>query len=108
MTAFLVAAGQAVSVSGDLTANVATAARLTGLAATQGVRLLVLPEAFLTGYDVAAFEGPLPDASAMLDSGASPWLDPVREAAAPGVTVVAGTALLRGGARRLSQVVVRP
>ncbi len=103
MTRLLVAAGQAASVSGDLAANVATAARLTGLAATQGVRLLVLPEAFLTGYDVAAFDGPLPDAA---DLGA--WLDPLREAASAGVTVVAGIALRRGDARRLSQVVVRP
>ncbi|GAA4697951.1 carbon-nitrogen hydrolase family protein [Nocardioides conyzicola] len=103
MTRLLVAAGQAASVSGDVATNVATAARLAALAATQGVRLLVLPEAFLTGYDVAAFEGPLPDA---IDLGA--WLDPLREAAAGGVTVVAGTALRRGEARRLSQVVVRP
>jgi predicted amidohydrolase len=103
MSRLLVAAGQAASVSGDLTANVATAARLTALAATQGVRLLVLPEAFLTGYDVAAFDGALPDAA---DLGS--WLDPLREAAAAGVTVVAGTALSRGDARRLSQVVVRP
>ncbi|KQW49179.1 hypothetical protein ASC77_10835 [Nocardioides sp. Root1257] len=103
MTTLLVAAGQAASVSGDLAANVATAARLTGLAATQGVRLLVLPEAFLTGYDAAAFDRPLLDAS---DLGS--WLDPVREAASAGTTVVVGTALRRGGERRLSQVVVRP
>jgi 5-aminopentanamidase len=103
VTSFLVAAGQAASVSGDLDANVATAARLTGLAATQGVRLLVLPEAFLTGYDVAAFDGPLPDAA---DLGS--WLDPLRVAAAEGVTVVVGTALRRDGERRLSQLVVRP
>jgi len=99
-----VAAGQAVAVSGDLAANVLTAARLTALAVSQDVRLLVLPEAFLTGYDVAAFEGPLPDAARL---GA--WLDPLREAAvAGGTTVVAGTALMRDGARRLSQVVVWP
>ena len=42
-----VAAGQAASVTGDLDANVRQAVRLTGLAATQDVRLLVLPEAFL-------------------------------------------------------------
>jgi predicted amidohydrolase len=100
-----VAAGQAVSVSGDLAANVATAARLTSLAAADGVRVLVLPEAFLTGYDAAAFAGPLPDASG-LDDG---WLDPLRDASAAGdVVVVAGTALRRGTDRRLSQVVVRP
>jgi predicted amidohydrolase len=103
VTTLLVAAGQAASVSGDLAANVATAARLTGLAASQGVRLLVLPEAFLTGYDVAAFDGTLRDAS---DLGG--WLDPLREAASAGTTVVVGTALLRDGERRLSQVVVRP
>jgi predicted amidohydrolase len=103
MTRLLVAAAQAASVSGDFAANVATAARLTALAATQGVRVLVLPEAFLTGYDVAAFEGPLPEAA---DLG--PWLDPLREAATAGVTVVAGTSLRRGGAKRLSQIVLRP
>ena len=70
-----VAAGQAAAVSGDLAANVRTAARLTQLAASQEVRVLVLPEAFLTGYDVAAFDGPLPDAAEL---GA--WLDPLRDA----------------------------
>ncbi|MFC7492881.1 MULTISPECIES: carbon-nitrogen hydrolase family protein [unclassified Nocardioides] len=105
MTRLLVAAGQAASVSGDLDANVATSARLVGLAATQGVRVLVLPEAFLTGYDADAFLGPLPDA----DGLAGAWLDPLRAAAAAGdVTVVASTALRRGDERRLSQVVVRP
>jgi len=99
-----VAAGQAAAVSGDLAANVRTAARLTQLAASQEVRVLVLPEAFLTGYDVAAFDDPLPDAAEL---GA--WLDPLRdEAVAGGVTVVAGTALRRDGERRLSQIVVRP
>lgn len=102
-----VAAGQAVSASGDLAANVATAARLTGLAADRGVRVLVLPEAFLTGYDVAAFTGPLPSADDLSSGGG--WLDPLREAASDGgVVVVAGTALRRGDHRRLSQVVVRP
>ena len=99
-----VAAGQAAAVSGDVAANVRTAARLTELAASQDVRVLVLPEAFLTGYDVSAFDGPLPDAADLGD-----WLDPLRAAAvAGGVTVVAGTALRRDGARRLSQIVVRP
>lgn len=100
-----VAAGQAVAVAGDLAANVATAARLTGLAADRGVRVLVLPEAFLTGYDAGVFAGPLPDASGLGDA----WLDPLRAASAAGdVVVVAGTALRRGADRRLSQVVVRP
>ena len=101
----LVAAGQAASVSGHPATNVGTAVRLTRLAASQGVRLLVLPEAFLTGYDVDAFTGPLPDVID-LDDG---WLDALRdEAVAGAVTVVAGTALRRDGERRLSQIVVRP
>ncbi|MBZ5737544.1 carbon-nitrogen hydrolase family protein [Nocardioides mangrovi] len=105
MTRLLVAAGQAASVAGDVAANVATAVRLVRLAATQDVRLLVLPEAFLTGYDVDAFTGRLP-AVADLDA---PWLDPLRTAAVLGdLTVVVGTALERDGERRLSQVVVRP
>jgi predicted amidohydrolase len=100
-----VAAGQAVSAAGDLAANVATAARLTARAADEGVRVLVLPEAFLTGYDAGAFAGPLPEASALGDA----WLDPLRAASAAGdVVVVVGIALTRGDERRLSQVVVRP
>lgn len=105
MSTLLVAAAQAAAVSGDLGANVRTATRMVDLAAGQGVRLLVLPEAFLTGYDVAAFTGPLPDADD-LDGG---WLDPLRAAAADGgLTVAAGIALRRGDARRLSLIVVRP
>lgn len=100
-----VAAGQAAAVAGDLAANVATAVRLVDLAASQEVRLLVLPEAFLTGYDAAVFAGSLPTP----DDLAGPALDPLRAAAAAaGVTVVASAALDRGGRRTLSSVVVRP
>lgn len=101
----IVAAGQAVARAGDLAANVATAARLTALAGSQDVELLVLPEAFLTGYDAAVFAGPLPG-PADLDG---PLLAPLREAAAAaGTTVVVGTALDRGARRTLASVVVRP
>ncbi|WP_292604874.1 nitrilase-related carbon-nitrogen hydrolase [Nocardioides sp. REDSEA-S30_B4] len=54
MTRLLVAAGQAVPVNGDPAANVALAADLTRQAGVRGVRLLVLPEAFLTGYAARA------------------------------------------------------
>jgi predicted amidohydrolase len=109
MSTLRVAAGQAASVSGDLAANVATSARLAGRAAADGARLLVLPEAFLTGYDVDAFSGPLPADDDLADPAAGAWLDPLREAATAGeVTVVVGTSLRRGDARRLSQIVVRP
>ena len=98
-----VAAGQAVAVSGDVAANIATAVRLVGLAASQGVRLLVLPEAFVTGYDDAAFAGPVPSADDL--DGA--WLAPLREAAAAaGMVVVVSTPLQRGEERRLAMLVV--
>lgn len=101
----IVAAGQAAAAAGDLRANVATATRLTALAGSQGVEVLVLPEAFLTGYDDAVFAGPLPTP----DDLDGPLLDPLREAtAASGTTVVASTALDRGDRRTLASVVVRP
>lgn len=101
----IVAAGQAAAVAGDLAANVATAVRLTELAGSQDVRLLVLPEAFLTGYDAAVFAGPLPTPADL----SGPVLDPLRAVtAATGVTVVASTALDRGDRRTLASVVVRP
>ena len=103
MTVLRVAAGQAVSVAGDAAANVATAARLTRSAGEAGARVLLLPEAFLTGYDHDAFRGPLPGD----DLGA--WLDPLRQACSEtDVVLVAGVALERTHGRTLSLVVVRP
>ena len=105
MSSLRVAAAQAVSVAGDVTANVATAARLTSQAADQGAKLVLLPEAFLTGYDLGAFAGPLPS-SEDLDGA---WLDPLRAAAADGdCIVVASTGLDRGVTKALSLLVIRP
>ena len=102
MTVLRVAAGQAVSLPGDLAGNVASAARLTRAAGAAGARLLLLPEAFLTGYEHDRFRGPLPG-----DLGG--WLDPLRSACAEtGVVVVAGVALEGAHGRTLSLVVVRP
>ena len=108
MTQLLVAAGQAVPVNGDVRVNARTAARLTREAGEQGVRLLVLPEAFLTGYDwdafdeVAAlgspFEEELPDLLAPV----------VRAAAETGCTVLVSTPLVRPTGVHLSTVLVRP
>lgn len=105
MTSLRVAAAQAVSVAGDVRANVDTAARLTSQATDQGARLVLLPEAFLTGYDHGAFAGPLPSSDDL--DGA--WLDPLREAAAEtDCIVVASTGLDRGAAKALSLLVIRP
>ncbi|GAB3771362.1 putative amidohydrolase [Nocardioides ginsengisegetis] len=102
MTVLRVAAAQATCTSGDVPANVATAARLVRLAGSQDVRLVLLPEAFLTGYDPGVFLGEVP----ALEGS---WLDPLREAATEtGAVVVASTPLARGSAKTLSMLVVRP
>ncbi len=90
MSRLRVAAAQAQSAPGDLTANVGTAASLVTAAAERGARVVVLPELFLTGYDPDAWTH---DASLVPDD---PALDPLREAAAArSVVVVAGAAVRR-------------
>jgi len=101
-----VAACQAEAVVGNLDANAATATRLVREAGEQGAQVVVLPEAFLTGYDLDLFAGPLPG---LVDLP----LDPLRDAARDtGAVVVAGSALeARIGAhavKTISSVVVRP
>lgn len=105
MQTLRVAAGQAPAVCGSsptaVAANVATAVELTRQAADQGVRLLALPEAFLTNYCSEAFAAPPPEA-VLRD-----LLTPLTEAAAAsGTTVVACTPVDRGDRRTLSSVVV--
>jgi predicted amidohydrolase len=100
-----VAAAQGEAVSGDVAANVATAARLVDLAAEQGARLVLLPEGFLTGYDFDAFAGPMP-AAPDLDGG---WLDPLREAArAATAYALVNTGLDRGDRCTLTTLLVGP
>ncbi|KQY56560.1 carbon-nitrogen hydrolase family protein [Nocardioides sp. Root140] len=101
----LVAAAQAESVAGDVTANGAKAAHLVELATSQGARLVVLPEAFLTGYSEAAFAGDVPSE----DSLDGDWLEPLRAVSREGdCVVVVGTPLRRASARTLSLLVIRP
>ena len=63
--------------------------------------MVVLPEAFLTGYDLAVFAGPLPS---LVDLPLDPLRDAARET---GAVVVASSALAAGGVATLSSV-VRP
>jgi 5-aminopentanamidase len=98
----VVAAAQAESVSGDLVGNARTAADLVREAADGGAQVVVLPEAYLTGYDNDVFDGPLPG---LVDLP----LDPIRDAARDtGTVVVVGSALAAGGVATLSSVVVHP
>jgi predicted amidohydrolase len=97
-----VAAAQAEAVAGDLAGNVRTAAGLVREAADRGARVVVLPEAYLTGYDLDVFGGPLPS---LVDLP----LDGLREAARDtGTVVVASSALADEGVATLSSVVVHP
>jgi 5-aminopentanamidase len=97
-----VAAAQAESVAGDLVANDRTAAGLVREAADQGARVVVLPEAYLTGYDLDVFACPLPS---LVDLP----LDKLRDAARDtGAVVVASSALAAEGVATLSSVVVHP
>ncbi|MEN5094949.1 carbon-nitrogen hydrolase family protein [Pseudomonas protegens] len=74
MTMLTLAAAQSVSIAGDLPANLARHQHLMGLAAQQGVQLLVFPELSLTGYEpqLAAELALAPD---------SPQLQPLRDLA---------------------------
>ena len=97
-----VAAAQAEAVAGDLAANDRTAAGLVREAADQGARVVVLPEAYLTGYDLDVFAGTLPS---LVDLP----LDALRDAARDtGSVVVASSALAAEGVATLSSVVVHP
>jgi predicted amidohydrolase len=74
-----VAAGQAACVPLDLVANAATAADLVRRAADRGADLLVLPELFLTGYELPGIAA---DPHTRTTGAADPRLDPLREACA--------------------------
>jgi predicted amidohydrolase len=101
-----VAAGQAACAALDVAANTATAVDLLHRAADQGARLLVLPELWLTGYE-------LPDIAADPDRRTiapdDPRLDPLAAACADtGTTVVVGapTRATDSGELRISALVL--
>jgi predicted amidohydrolase len=102
VSTLVVAAAQAEAVAGDLVGNAGTAAGLVRDAAEQGAQVVVLPEAFLTGYDTGVFAGPLPG---LVDLPLDPLRDAARET---GSVVVVGSALAAAGVATLSSVVVHP
>jgi len=101
-----VAAGQATCVALDIAANVAVAADLVRRAADQGADLLVLPELFLTGYELP---GIMADPEAYTLSPADVRLDPLAIACAQTRTaVVAGapTRDIESGGLHISALVL--
>jgi len=103
-TPLAVAAGQARVTPLEVAANVATAATLVRRAADRGAAVLVLPELFLTGYELSGI------AAAPHRYGVSPGdtrLDPLSSACADtGTVAVIGAATRDGGTRRISALVV--
>lgn len=98
-----VASVQAEARPGQVEQNLATVTRLTRQALDDGAELIVFPEAFVTGYAIDVFAGPLPS---LQDAS---WLADVQDLVdASGSTVVVGAALDRGDRRTLSSIVVRP
>jgi predicted amidohydrolase len=85
-----VAAGQARCAALDVAANAAVAAELVRRAAAEGAELLVLPELFLTGYELAAIAA---DPEAYAPDADDPRLEPLAAACAGTRTAaVVGTA----------------
>ncbi|MGW0436057.1 carbon-nitrogen hydrolase family protein [Micromonospora sp. NPDC003197] len=106
-----VAAGQAEPVPGDLTTNIATAARLVRRATDAGATVVVLPELFLPAYHPPALRAD----PAGTDLAASDdrrvddaRLDPLREATRAGSAVLVVGAAVRhpDGRRTCSSLVV--
>jgi predicted amidohydrolase len=94
------------AVPGDVDANARAAAKTVHTAADRGAHLVVFPELFLTGYDLALLAA---TPSAWLEEGDA-RLDPVRAAcAARGVTAVLGAPIrTRAGDKVIAAPVVGP
>ncbi|MEJ6816307.1 carbon-nitrogen hydrolase family protein [Pseudomonas sp. LF-5] len=84
MSTLIIAAAQAISIAGDLAANIARHKRFMTVAAAQGVELLVFPELSLTGYEGAV-------AASLAIHPQDPVLQPLRDLARElNVTTVVG------------------
>jgi 5-aminopentanamidase len=100
----VVAAAQAESVPGDVAGNAATAADLVREAAGDGARVVVLPELFLPGYDLAGLASDIERDIA--DPTGDPRLEALRTAARETETVAIVGASVRRGSRRTIGVLV--
>ena len=99
-----VAVAQAAAVAGDVATNSGTAARLVDAVAELGASVVVLPELFLPGYDIATLAAdPGCDITDLDDAR----LDPLREASASGgVVALVGASVRRSGRRTIAVLAV--
>ena len=100
-----IAAAQVESVAGDVAGNAKTAADLVREGAAAGSRVVVLPELFLPGYDMATLAAD-PDGCDVVDPMADPRLEPIRSACSETGTVGIVGASMRSGSRRTIGVLV--
>lgn len=99
-----VAAVNAAPVTGDIAANMQSAAEWCEQAADAGVELLVFPEAWNTGYDTELFESELPSAEDLS------WLAPLQQVVDRTRIVVLLNAALstRSRSKTLTTIVLTP
>lgn len=99
-----VAAVNAAPVTGDIAANMQSAAEWCEQAADAGVELMVFPEAWNTGYDTELFESELPNAEDLS------WLAPLQKAVDRTQIVVLLNAALStpSGSKTLTTIVLTP
>ena len=94
---------QAEAIPGAVAENIQKAAQHLGRAASAGARLVVFPEAFVTGYDHEAFQATTPSLSDL------DWLTPVQHLVdETGTVVVLNSAIDHGGYRALTDLVLSP
>ena len=98
-----VATVQAEATPGAVAENVQKAAEYVRQAASEGARLVVFPEAFVTGYDNTAFESTTPN---LVDVS---WLGPLQDTVdETGAVVVLNSAIDHGDRRALTDLVLSP
>jgi predicted amidohydrolase len=98
-----VAAAQAAVRTGEVSPNAEAAARLIKTAAGDGANVVVFPELFLCGYDLATLRERPERTSVTVED---PRLDPIRAACRDeGVVAVIGASLVRAGERTISALV---
>lgn len=103
-TPLRIAAAQAQAAPGEIETNAATVARMVRAAGGEGVRVVVFPEKFLSGYEPDLIRA---DPERCAAHPADPRLEPVAEACLrAGVTAVVGAAVRAGGELRVSAFVI--
>ena len=103
MVKLIVATVQAEASVGGVADNIQKAARYLVDAASRGARLVVFPEAFVTGYDLDAFESATPNLSDL------DWVAPLQAIVdETGTVVILNSAINHGDRHALTNLVLSP